>query len=84
MPVKSQKYVYSKIDFEHRAPVEVYHDIVAAMQQVAKNKTQVEVLGIYADMPVSEEDILAAFGERQSKAPLTFTDEQIDTIIIYA
>ena len=80
MPVKSQKYVYSKIDFEHRAPVEVYHDIVAAMQQVAKNKTQVEVLGIYADMPVSEEDILAAFGERQSKAPLTFTDEQIEYI----
>lgn len=80
MPVKSQKYVYSKIDFEHRAPVEVYHDIVAAMQQVAKNKTQVEVLGIYADMPVSDADVLAAFGERQTKAPLTFTDEQIEYI----
>ena len=35
MPMKSQKYVYSKIDFEHRTPTEVYHDIVAAMQQVA-------------------------------------------------
>ena len=80
MPMKSQKYVYSKIDFEHRTPTEVYHDIVAAMQQVAKNKTQVEILGIYADMPVSEEDVLNAFGERQSKAPLTFTDEQIEYI----
>lgn len=80
MPMKSQKYVYSKIDFEHRTPTEVYHDIVAAMQQVAKNKTQVEILGIYADMPVSEEDVLNAFGERQNKAPLTFTDEQIEYI----
>lgn len=80
MPIKSQKYVYSQIDFEHRSPTEVYHSIVAAMQQVAKNKTQVEVLGIYADMPVSDADVLAAFGERQQKAPLTFTDDQIEYI----
>ena len=80
MPIKSQKYVYSQIDFEHKAPSEVYHSIVAAMQQVAKNKTQVEVLGIYADMPVSDADVLAAFGERQQKAPLTFTDDQIEYI----
>ena len=80
MPIKSQKYVYSQIDFEHRSPTEVYHSIVAAMQQVAKNKTQIEVLGIYADMPVSDADVLAAFGERQQKTPLTFTDDQIDYI----
>lgn len=80
MPIKSQKYVYSQIDFEHRSPTEVYHSIVAAMQQVAKNKTQIEVLGIYADMTVSDADVLAAFGERQQKAPLTFTDDQIDYI----
>ena len=80
MPIKSQKYVYSQIDFEHRSPTEVYHSIVAAMQQVAKNKTQIEVLGIYADMVVSDADVLAAFGERQQKAPLTFTDDQIEYI----
>lgn len=80
LPLKSQKFVYSKIDFAHKQPIEVFHDIIAAMQQVARNKTQLEVLSIYADMDLSDADILATFGERQQRAPLTFNDEQIEYI----
>lgn len=80
MPIKSQKFVYSKIDFEHKAPNEVFHDIVDAMQQVSRNKTQVAVLNVYAKMTLSDKDILDAFGDRQQKTPLTFTDEQIEYI----
>jgi hypothetical protein len=80
MPIKSQKFVYSKIDFDHKAPSEVFHDIVDAMQQVSRNKTQVAVLNVYAKMSLSDKDILDAFGDRQQKTPLTFTDDQIDYI----
>lgn len=80
MPIKSQKFVYSKIDFEHKAPSEVFHDIVDAMQQVSRNKTQVAVLNVYAKMTLSDKDILDAFGDRQQRTPLTFTDEQIEYI----
>lgn len=80
MPIKSQKFVYSKIDFEHKAPSEVFHDIVDAMQQVSRNKTQVAVLNVYAKMTLSDKDILDAFGDRQQKTPLTFSDDQIEYI----
>ena len=70
MPIKSQKFVYSKIDFEHKSPSEVFHDIVDAMQQVSRNKTQVAVLNVYAKMSLSDKDILDAFGDRNQKAPL--------------
>ena len=80
MPIKSQKFVYSKIDFEHKSPSEVFHDIVDAMQQVSRNKTQVAVLNVYAKMSLSDKDILDAFGDRNQKAPLTFTDDQIEYI----
>lgn len=81
MPVKSQKTVMSHINFDGRTPSEVYKDIVATMQSVARSAAQKSMLELYADMPVSDEDILAAFGDRQPRhIPLTFDDEQIEFI----
>lgn len=81
MPVKSQKLVVQKIDFENRTPSEVYRDIVETMKSVAKSATQREVLDVYAAMPISDEDILNAFGDRQPiRAHLTFDESQIEYI----
>lgn len=81
MPMKSQKTVMRAIDFDHRSPAEVYQDIIKTMQSVARSAAQRDVLEIYAQMPVSDADILAAFGEHQPiKMPLTFDDTQIDYI----
>lgn len=81
MPVKSQKTVMSHINFDGRTPSEVYKDIVATMQSVARSAAQKSMLELYADMPVSDADILAAFGDRQPRhIPLTFDDEQIEFI----
>lgn len=81
MPVKSQKAVLAKVDFSERTPAEVYKEIVATMQSVARSAAQKSMLELYADMPISDADILAAFGDRQSKhEPLTFDDEQIEYI----
>lgn len=84
MPVKSQKLVMQKIDFDNKAPGEVYRDIVETMRSVAKSATQREVLAVYADMPVSDADVLAAFGDRQPvRSKLTFDDTQIEYIRDY-
>lgn len=84
MPVKSQKLVMQKIDFDNKAPGEVYRDIVETMRSVAKSATQREVLDVYADMPVSDADVLAAFGDRQPvRSKLTFDDTQIEYIRDY-
>lgn len=81
LPMKSQKVVLRAVDFSDRAPSEVYQDIIKAMQSVAKSAAQRDVLDIYAQLPVSDADILAAFGDRQQvKMPLTFDDTQIDYI----
>lgn len=81
MPMKSQKTVMRAIDFNNRAPHEVYQDIIKTMQSVARSAAQRDVLEIYAQMPVSDADILAAFGDRQPvKMPLTFDDTQIEYI----
>ena len=81
MPMKSQKAVMRVIDFSAKPPSEVYHDIVTTMQSVAKSAAQRDILDIFAQMPISDEDIMAAFGDRQPiKAPLTFDDSQIEYI----
>lgn len=81
MPVKSQKAVLAKIDFSTRSPSEVYHDIVSTMQSVAKSAAQKSMLELYAEMPISDSDILAAFGDRQPMhAQMNFDDEQIEYI----
>lgn len=81
MPMKSQKIVMQKIDFSSKPPSEVYRDIVETMRSVAKSAAQREVLEVYASMPISDEDVLSAFGDRQVvKSPLTFDDEQIEYI----
>lgn len=81
MPMKSQKAVMRVIDFSVKPPSEVYHDIITTMQSVAKSAAQRDILDIFAQMPISDADIMAAFGDRQPiKAPLTFDDTQIDYI----
>lgn len=81
MPMKSQKLVFSKIDFTDRAPGDVYKDILTTMQSVAKSAAQRDMLDIYLSLPVSDADILAAFGEHQVvKTQLTFDDTQIEYI----
>lgn len=81
MPVKSQKLVMQKIDFDNKTPSEVYHDIVETMRSVAKSATQREVLDVYVSLPVADADVLAAFGDRQPvRSKLTFDDTQIEYI----
>lgn len=81
MPMKSQKAVLRVVDFKNKPAVEVYQDIIKTMQSVAKSAAQRDILDIYAQMPVSEADVLAAFGDRQPiRMPLTFDDTQIDYI----
>lgn len=81
MPMKSQKAVLRVVDFNNKPAVEVYQDIIKTMQSVAKSAAQRDILDIYAQMPVSEADVLAAFGDRQPiRMPLTFDDTQIDYI----
>lgn len=81
MPMKSQKAVMRVIDFSVKPPSEVYHDIVTTMQSVAKSAAQRDILDIFAQMPISDADIMAAFGDRQPiKAPLTFDDSQIEYV----
>ena len=81
MPMKSQKIVLQKVDFSNKPPKEVYHDIVSTMHSVAKSAAVRDVLDIYLQMNVSDEDVMAAFGDRQTvKMPLTFDDTQIDYI----
>ena len=81
MPVKSQKLVMQKIDFDNKSPSEVYHDIVETMRSVAKSATQREVLDVYVSLPVADADVLAAFGDRQPvRSKLTFDDTQIEYI----
>lgn len=81
MPMKSQKVVLRAVDFTNRSPREVYQDIIKAMQSVARSAAQRDVLEVYAQMNVSDEDIMQAFGDHQViKAPLTFDDTQIEYI----
>ena len=81
MPMKSQKTVMRAIDFSAKPPSEVYQDIIHTMQSVAKSAAQRDVLEVYAQMPISDADILAAFGDRAPvKMPLTFDDTQIEYI----
>lgn len=81
MPMKSQKAVLRVVDFKNKPAVEVYQDIIKTMQSVAKSAAQRDILDIYAQMPVSEADVLAVFGDRQPiRMPLTFDDTQIDYI----
>lgn len=81
MPMKSQKLVMQKIDFNRKSPSEVYRDIVETMQSVAKSAVQKEVLDLYLSMNISDSDILSAFGDRQRvNSPLTFDDTQIEYI----
>lgn len=81
MPMKSQKLVMQKIDFTNKSPSEVYHDIVSTMQSVAKSASQKAALEVYEALPVSDADVVAAFGDRQPmSSPLTFDDTQIDYI----
>ena len=81
LPVKSQKVVLRTVDFTNRAPADVYQDIIKAMQSVARSAAQRDVLEVYAQMTVSDADIMQAFGDHQViKAPVTFDDTQIDFI----
>lgn len=81
LPVKSQKVVLRTVDFTNRAPADVYQDIIKAMQSVARSAAQRDVLEVYAQMNVSDADIMQAFGDHQViKAPVTFDDTQIDFI----
>lgn len=81
MPMKSQKTVMRVIDFSAKPPSEVYQDIIHTMQSVAKSAAQRDILEVYAQMPISDADILAAFGDRAPvKMPLTFDDTQIEYI----
>ena len=81
MPMKSQKTVMRAIDFSAKPPSEVYQDIIHTMQSVAKSAAQRDILEVYAQMPISDADILAAFGDRAPvKMPLTFDDTQIEYI----
>lgn len=81
MPMKSQKVVLRAVDFTNRSPSEVYQDIIKAMQSVARSAAQRDVLEVYSQMNVSDEDIMQAFGDHQViKAPLTFDDTQIEYI----
>jgi hypothetical protein len=81
MPMKSQKTVMRAIDFSAKPPSEVYQDIIHTMQSVAKSAAQRDILEVYAQMPISDADILAAFGDRAPvKIPLTFDDTQIEYI----
>lgn len=81
MPMKSQKIVMRAVDFTNRAPADVYQDIIRAMQSVARSAAQRDVLEVYAQMNVSDEDIMQAFGEHQTvKVPLSFDDTQIEYI----
>lgn len=81
MPVKSQKLVMQKIDFEKKSPSEVYREVVETMHSVAKSAVQKEVLELYLSMNVSDADVMAAFGSKQRvSSPLTFDETQIEYI----
>lgn len=81
MPLKSQKLVFSKVNFDKKTPMDVYKDVLAAMQSCAKTTAQRDVLDVYASLPVTDADVIAAFGNSQQvKQPLTFDDEQIEYI----
>lgn len=81
MPMKSQKAVIRVIDFDNKKPTEVYQDIVKMMRSLAKSAAQRDVIDIYAQLDLSDKDILAAFGDQQPvRMPLTFDDTQIDYI----
>lgn len=81
MPMKSQKIVMRAVDFNNRAPADVYQDIIKAMQSVARSAAQRDVLEVYSQMAVSDADIMQAFGEHQVvKMPLSFDDTQIEYV----
>lgn len=81
LPVKSQKLVQAKMDFRAKPAQEVFHDIIETMRAVTKNAAGRAVIDVYANLPISDDDILACFGDRQPvKCPLTFDDSQIEYI----
>ena len=81
MPMKSQKIVMQKIDFTSKPVQDVYRDIIDTMLSVAKQASQKAALEVYASLPIPDEEIMAAFGDRQIvKSPLTFDGDQIDYI----
>lgn len=62
MPKKHQNLVMAQIDFVNNSPNAVFKRIIDTMISITKNAQQREILQIYADIPVSDKDILDAFG----------------------
>lgn len=82
MPQKSQKLVMAQVDFNSQTPVEVYNKVISTMLSVCKNAQQREILQVFAEMRVTDEDVLEAFQSNgaQNLAPMTFDDTQIEFI----
>ena len=66
LPVKSQKLVQAKMDFRAKPAQEVFRDIIETMRAVTKNAAGRAVIDVYANLPISDDDILACFGDRKS------------------
>lgn len=82
MPQKSQKVVMAQVDFTNSSPVEIYNRVIKTMLSVCKNAQQRELLQVFAEMRVTNEEVLEAFKSQnaQNVAPLTFDEDQIDFI----
>ena len=82
MPMKAQKAVMAKVDFSTKRPTEVYRDIVDTMILVSKNAQQREMLRLFNDMPVTDEQVLETFqgDNAHDIGPMGFDDDQVEFI----
>ena len=81
MPVKTQKQVMHVINFKDDTPAVVFHKVVETMINLSKNAHQREILQIYLDVPVNDQEVTEAFGiGGEASKPMTFTEEQFDFI----
>lgn len=79
---QAQKTVMSVADFNQAKSVRVvYHEIIDTMNALCRNAHNKQLLSVYREAPVPDEDILRFFGNLYTDvAPLSFSDEALEFI----